>query len=106
VNFIRISDRSFTVVGNLEAWDTNANTLTILVISSTYQPAKYKNKSVKVDMVYGDDYTTLYKMDGKKAVAVSEGDINADAQKVKVTGTITGTNTWKVTKLWDNYKGN
>ena len=106
VNFIRISDRSFTMVGNLEAWNTTANTLKLLVIRSTYQPAKYVKKNVEVNMVYGDDYTTLYTMSGNTAVPVSEGDINADAQKVKVTGYITGTNTWKVTKLWNNYKGN
>src|SRR5436190_6523253 len=27
INFIRISDRSFTMVSNLESWDKNANTL-------------------------------------------------------------------------------
>lgn len=106
INFIRISDRSFTMVGNLESFDRDANTLKLLVVSSTYQPAKYVKKNVEINMVYGDDYTTLYTMSGKKAVAVSEGDINADAQKVKVTGYIDGTDTWKVTKLWNNYKGN
>jgi len=104
LNFIRIEDRTFTAIGNLEAYNKNAHTMTLLMVSSTYKPNAYnKSKNVKVNMVFGDDYSTFYNHNGK--VAVSFGDVNADAQKVKVMGYITEANTWKVTKLWDKYKG-
>jgi len=74
------------------------------MVSSTYKPTAYnKSKNVKVNMVFGDDYTTFYNHNGK--VAISADVINADAQKVKIVGHITGKNTWKVTKLWNLYKG-
>lgn len=104
VNFIRIEDRTFTVVGNLEAYNENNHTMTILMVSSTYRPTWYdKSRKVKVNMVFGDDYSTFYNHNGK--TAISFDDVNADAQKVRLVGYITGTNTWKVTALWDKYKG-
>lgn len=104
VSFIRIEDRSFIAVGNLESYDADAHTMTVLMVSSTYRPTWYnKSKNVKVNMVFGDDYSTFYNYNGK--TAISFDDVNADAQKVRLVGYITGTNTWKVTKLWDKYKG-
>ena len=104
LTFIRIEDRSFIAVGNLESYNANTHTMTILMVSSTYRPTWYnKSRNVKVNMVFGDDYSTFYNHNGK--VAISFDDVNADAQKVRLVGYITDTNTWKVTKLWDKYKG-
>ncbi|MDA1169146.1 MAG: hypothetical protein O3A36_02300 [bacterium] len=104
VSFIRIEDRSFVAVGNLEAFNKNAHTMTVLMVSSTYKPTLYnKSKNVKVNMVFGDDYTTFYNHNGK--VAISADAINADAQKVRLIGYVTDKNVWKVTKMWNLYKG-
>ncbi|MEK7500310.1 MAG: hypothetical protein AAB649_06970 [Patescibacteria group bacterium] len=104
VSFIRIEDRSFVAVGNLEAFNDSAHTMRILMVSSTYKPTQFtKSKNVKVNMVFGDDYTTFYNHNGK--VAISADSINADAQKVRLVGQITDKNTWKVLKMWNLYKG-
>lgn len=104
VNFIRIEDRSFVAVGNLEAFDENAHTMRVLMVSSTYKPTQFnKSRNVKVNMVFGDDYTTFYNHNGK--VAISADVINADAQKVRLFGYVTDKNVWKVTKMWNLYKG-
>lgn len=104
LNFVRIEDRTFTAIGNLQSYDKNAHTMTLLMISSTYKPNAYnKSKNVKVNMVFGDDYSTFYNHNGK--AEISFGDLNADAQRVRVMGHITDKNTWKVTKLWNGYKG-
>ncbi len=101
LSFIRINERSFTVVGSLQSHSTSAKTLKILVTSSTYKPGTYK-KSTEIDMSYKDDATFYEKI---TATEVAFTDVKADAQRVKVAGTITGTSTWQVTKLWNNYKG-
>jgi hypothetical protein len=104
LSFIRIEDRSFIAVGNLESYNADTHTMTVLMVSSTYRPTWYnKSRNVKVNMVFGDDYTTFYNHNGK--VEISPDVINADAQKVRLVGHITDTNTWKVTKMWDMYKG-
>ncbi len=104
ISFIRIEDRSFIAVGNLEKFDENAHTMTVLMVSSTYKPTQFtKSRNVKVNMVFGDDYTTFYNKDGK--IAISADTINADAQKVRLVGQITDKNTWKVMKMWNLYKG-
>lgn len=104
VSFIRIEDRTFTAVGNLEEYNDDNHTMTLLMVRSTYKPQAYnKSRNVRVDMVFGDDYSTFYTGNGK--TAISFDDVKADAQKVKVMGYITDKNTWKVTKLWNEYKG-
>ncbi len=106
VNFIRIEDRSFTAVGRLESYNSNTHTMTLLMEKSTYKPKAYdKSKAVKVNMVFGEDYSTFYSAHGNGKAQIAPSDINADAQRVKVVGYITDTNTWKVTKMWVDYKG-
>jgi hypothetical protein len=101
LSFARIEERNFTILGRLEALDTDAKTMKILVESSAYKPATYK-KGTQINMTYTDD-TTFYEKATKNEKSPS--DVNADAQRVKVMGAITGSNTWEVAKLWDNYKG-
>lgn len=101
LSFIRIHQRSFAVIGLLESHDASAKTLKILVTSSTYKPGTYK-KGTEITMSYKDD-STFYEKTTANPVAFSE--VNADAQRVKVTGSITSASTWEVAKLWDHYKG-
>lgn len=99
LSFIRIHERAFSVIGLLQEHDQSAKTLKISVISSTYKPATYK-KGTEITMSYTDDST----FKAYKAGEISFGDVNADAQRVKVTGTINNSSDWKVTNLWNNYK--
>lgn len=99
LSFIRIEDRSFTVVGLLSSLNHDAKTMTILVSSSSYKPKTYK-QGTEINMVYTDD-STFRDKNGN----IIFNDVNADDQKVQVKGRITGTNTWQVTTLFNNYKG-
>lgn len=100
LTFIRINDRSFSMVGLLEGFSTSAKTIKISIISSTYKPAQY-HKGIEVNMVYNDD--TKFKSGSTYIVA---SDVNADAQKVKVTGVLKDSATWRVNLLQDKYKAN
>ncbi len=99
LSFVRIHERLFQVLGLLEEMDTAAKTVKISVISSTYKPKTYP-KGTEITMSYNDD--TKFR---NASTAISIGDVNADAQKVKVWGYIENSNTWKVITLWDKYKG-
>lgn len=99
-SFVRIQNRDFTVIGLMESLDKSAKTTKISVITSTYKPTVYK-KGTNITMTYTND-TTFYENNAERDIA----DINADAQRVKITGTIKNTNTWQISKLWNKHKGN
>lgn len=100
-SFIRINERTFTVIGTIDALDKTAKTMTIKAINSTYKPTTYKN-GVKINMTYTDDTTFYEKGNIERAVA----DISMDNQKVKVVGVIKSASTWEVAKFYNNHKGN
>lgn len=102
LNFARIHERKFSVVGTLEAHNETAKTLKILVISSTYKPTTYV-KGTEITMNYKDLDTTFYSKSTKLPVRFDQ--VDANAQKVKVSGYIEKTSTWQVTQLIDGYAG-
>ena len=99
LNFVRIHDRSFTIVGLLQAHDKDAQTLKLLVNSSNYKPTVYKNGTL-INMSYPDD-AKFYEKNTKTPVSFDF--TNADAQKVQVKGAVEGT-AWKVKTLIDHFK--
>lgn len=101
--FVRIHDRAFTVVGLLEGHNKTNKTLKINTTSSTYKPSTYKKGTV-IDMEYSESNATFYSKSTATEKAISE--VNANNQKVKVSGTITSSNTWEVKTLIDGYNGN
>lgn len=101
LSFIRINERKFSVVGLLQEHTKGTKTFKISVISSTFKPATYK-KGTEVTMTYTDNATFYAKPNSKEELAPN--DLSADAQRVKLTGTIENSNDWKVTSLWNNYK--
>lgn len=103
LNFARIHDRSFTVVGTLDSHDKTNRVLKIFVTSSTYKPTTYK-PGTRVEMKYFDGNSTFYSKNTKTPVDFSV--VNANNQKVKVSGTVTSSNTWEVKTLIDGYTGN
>lgn len=102
-SFVRIHERSFTVVGLLEGHTKTSETLKINAISSTYKPTTY-TKGTIINMEYTEGNATFYSKSLKTEKAISE--VNANNQKVKVSGTITSSNTWEVKTLIDGYNGN
>lgn len=100
LSFARIHDTSFTMIGLLQEFDKDAKTLRLQIVSSEYRPNNYK-KGQNVNMVFTDD--TKFKV--KNTIDITPSDVNADAQRVKVSGTIESGNTWKVKSFWDKYKG-
>lgn len=101
ISFARIHDRAFTVVGLLEAHNKTTKTLKILVTTSTYKPSTYK-KGTEITMSYTDD-SKFKNTNGTSEVSFS--DLNTNDQKVKLTGTIENSGTWKVKTLIDGYTG-
>ncbi len=99
-SFIRIHDRSFTVVGVLQAHDQTARTMTILLTSSSYKPTIYKHGTT-INLSYPES-ATFYEKSIKTAVTFDT--VDANAQKVQVKGAITGSNTWEVKTLVDHFK--
>jgi hypothetical protein len=100
ITFARINERNFTVIGTLDALDKTAKTLVVKAINSTYKPTIYKN-GAKITMTYNDD-STFYENNSERAI----GDINMDAQRVKVVGVIKDSSTWEVVKFYNKHKGN
>jgi hypothetical protein len=100
LSFIRIHDRSFSVVGLLKEHTTATRTIKVLVQSSTYKNSTYKGE--EVTMTYPEDATFYEK---KVGTEVSFSDVTADDQKVRVTGKITSSSSWEVKNLFNNYKG-
>lgn len=99
-SFIRIHDRSFTVVGVLEAHDQAARTMKILVTSSSFKPLVYKHGTT-LNLSYPES-ATFYEKNVKTPVAFDA--VDANAQKVQVKGSITGSSTWEVKTLIDHLK--
>lgn len=102
LSFARIHDRAFTVVGLLQKHDKTNRKLTILVTTSTYKPATYK-KGTEIVMEYSESNATFYSKTTKTPVTFSV--VDANNQKVKVSGTFTSSNTWEVKTLIDGYSG-
>lgn len=102
LSFARIHDRGFMVVGLLQKHDKTNRELTILVTTSTYKPATYK-KGTLIVMKYFESNSTFYSKSTKTPVNFSA--VDANNQKVKVTGTFTSSNTWEVSSLIDGYSG-
>lgn len=104
INFIRISDRSFEVLGEIKEHDTAARTVKILIKTSSYKAATYKGQ--EITMNYNDN-STFYEKNTK--TELSPSDLAAEDQKVKIKGSITSpdrsTNTWEISTLINNYKG-
>ncbi len=102
ITFGRIHDRAFTVVGLIKEHNKTARTIKVLFTTSTYKPATYK-KGTEITMDYPEDATFYAKT---TATPVVFSDVDADDQKIKVTGTIENSSTWKIKTLINNYKGN
>lgn len=102
LSFARIHDRSFTVIGTVEEHDQSARTIKVEVITSSYKPTTYK-AGASITMKYFDGNTTFY----NKNLATPEDftDLGADHQKVKVMGTVTGSGTWEIKTLVDEFAG-
>lgn len=98
LTFARIHDRAFTVVGLMQNHDKTLKTVKILITTSSYKASTYNGK--EVTMSYTDDSKFR-----NASTALSFSDVNANTQKVKVIGTITDANSWKVTQLHDSYTG-
>lgn len=103
LSFARIHDRGFMVVGLLQKHDKTNRELTILVTTSTYKPATYK-KGTSIVMKYFESNSTFYSKNTKTPISFDV--VNANNQKVKVTGTFTSSNAWEVASLIDGYTGN
>lgn len=101
LTFVRIHDRSFTVVGLIKGHTEGTRIIKILFNSSTYKPSVYK-QGTEISMEYPED-ATFYEKTTKTPITF--GTVKANDQKVKVTGTIEGANTWKIKTLIDHYKG-
>jgi len=102
LSFARIHDRSFTVIGRVEAHDTSARTLDIEVITSSYKPTTYAAGTI-VTMKYFDGNSDFYSKSLSNPIDFSE--LDSDHQKVKVMGTVTGSGTWEVKTLVDEFAG-
>lgn len=102
LSFARIHDRGFMVVGLLQKHDETNREVTILVTTSTYKPTTY-TKGTKIVMKYFESNSTFYSKSTKTPVNFS--DVDANNQKVKVTGTFTSSNKWEVSSLIDGYTG-
>lgn len=102
LSFVRIHDRGFMVVGLLQKHDKANRELTILVTTSTYKPTTYKKETLIV-MKYFESNSTFYSKNTKTPVSFDV--VNANNQKVKVTGTFTSSNAWEVSSLIDGYAG-
>lgn len=100
LTFVRVHDRSFSVVGLLQHHDKANKTLKISVISSTYKPSTY-TKGTVITMDYTND--AVFRI---STTEMSFNDIDANDQKTKVTGTITNSSTWDVKTLFSGYKKN
>lgn len=102
LDFARIHERSFSVVGLLKNHDTSAKTLKISVITSSYKVSTY-TKGTEITMSYRDQDTTFYSKTTKTPVVFT--DVKANDQKVKVSGYLEKASTWQVTELIDGYTG-
>jgi FlaG/FlaF family flagellin (archaellin) len=97
ITWLRIHDRTFSVVGELNEHLTDTKTLKIYITHSSYKPGKFQKS--EVTMTY-DDNSKFKNNSGGEVVF---DDVDANNQRVKVTGTVTGTNTWEVSTLSDGY---
>lgn len=102
LSFARIHDRTFTVVGTLDQHDKTNRILKVFVTTSTYKPTTYVS-GTRVEMKYFDGNSTFYSKTTQTPVDFSV--VNANNQKVKVSGTVTSGNTWEVKTLIDGYTG-
>lgn len=102
VTFARIHQRSFNVTGLLKNHNETAKTLKISVITSSYKPATY-TKGTEITMNYKDVDTTFYSKSTKLPVSFDQ--VDANNQKIKVSGYIENASTWQVTQLIDGYNG-
>lgn len=100
LSFVRIHDRSFTVVGLIKEHNETARTVKILFNSSTYKPTTYK-AGTQVSMSYPEN-ATFYEKNTKTPVSFNFVDPND--QKVQVNGTIENASTWKIKTLIDHFK--
>jgi len=98
VKWLRIHDRSFTVVGTLKDVDRGLKEYKVAVTTSTYRPGIYNGKDVTMN--YGGNTTFTSGGVERNADEVIPGD-----QKVKVTGVVTDHGKWEITTLVDNYTG-
>lgn len=102
LTFARIHQRSFNVIGLLQNHNETAKTLKISVITSNYKPGTYV-KGTEITMNYKDVDTTFYSKSTKLPVSFDQ--VDANSQKVKVSGYIENASTWQVTQLIDGYAG-
>lgn len=97
ITWLRVHDRTFTVVGKLKDVDRGLKEYKVAVTTSTYRPDTYNGKDVV--MAYGGN--TKFTSGGveRNADEVKVGD-----QKVRITGKI-DSNRWEIETLADNYTG-
>lgn len=98
VTWLRINDRSFSVIGTLKDVNRTNKTYTVAVKTSTYKPSTYNNKDVVMN--YGGN--TVFTSQGSPREA---DDVTSGEQRVKVTGKITDFGKWEIERLYDNYTG-
>ena len=98
ITWLRINDRSFTVIGTLKDVDRTAKTFTVAVKTSSYKPSTYNNKDVVMN--YGGNSVFTSGSESRESDDVVPGD-----ERVKITGTITDFGKWEIAKLYDNYTG-
>lgn len=98
ITWLRVHDRTFTVIGKLKDVDRGLKEYKVSVTTSTYRPGTYNGKDVIMN--YGGN--TKFTSGGveRNADEVKVGD-----QKVKITGTVTDHGKWEITTLIDNYTG-
>ena len=98
ITWLRVHDRSFTVIGKLKDVDRGLKEYKVAVTTSTYRPGTYNGKDVIMN--YGGN--TKFTSGGveRNADEVKVGD-----QKVRITGTVTDHGKWEISTLQDNYTG-
>lgn len=99
ITWLRVNDRSFTVVGTIKDVNRTNKTYTVEISSTTYRAGSYKGKNVIMN--YGNN--SVFTSGGNE---VNADDVKAGDKKIKVTGTVTDFNKWEISKLVDNYSGN